>query len=44
MSLPDLPDLPSCSAQAMSKPLHIALTSGNFGARNFFTQAFARLA
>jgi uncharacterized protein YgbK (DUF1537 family) len=40
------PGVPWCHAEATAcgAPLHIALKSGNFGAPDFFTKAFQRLA
>jgi uncharacterized protein YgbK (DUF1537 family) len=40
------PGVPWCHAQAQAcgRPVHLALKSGNFGAPDFFTKAFAQLA
>ncbi len=40
---PGVPWCHAASPHAVGGSLHIALKSGNFGAANFFTQAFARL-
>jgi uncharacterized protein YgbK (DUF1537 family) len=37
------PGVPWCYAVAQNKPLHLALKSGNFGAPDFFTNAFSKL-
>lgn len=37
------PGVPWCYAVARNKPLHLALKSGNFGAPEFFTNAFLKL-
>lgn len=37
------PGVPWCYAVVQSKPLHLALKSGNFGAPDFFTNAFSKL-
>lgn len=37
------PGVPWCYAEVQNKPLHIALKSGNFGAADFFTNAFSKL-
>ena len=37
------PGVPWCYAMAQNKPLHLALKSGNFGAPDFFTNAFSKL-
>ena len=34
------PGVPWCHALADGVPLHIALKSGNFGGRDFFSRAF----
>jgi 3-dehydrotetronate 4-kinase len=38
------PGVPWCYAQSEGTPIHITLKSGNFGAEDFFTQAFTLLA
>ena len=38
------PGVPWCSAFVGETPLHVTLKSGNFGAEDFFTRAFAELA
>ena len=38
------PGVPWCYARAGEVPLHVALKSGNFGGRDFFTRAFEVLA
>ncbi len=38
------PGVPWANAQCGAGPLHLALKSGNFGADDFFTKAFAQLA
>jgi 3-dehydrotetronate 4-kinase len=38
------PGVPWCFAHSEGTPIHITLKSGNFGAENFFTQAFTLLA
>jgi 3-dehydrotetronate 4-kinase len=41
------PGVPWCYAKAQlpdSRPIHLALKSGNFGSQDFFTKAFAQLA
>jgi uncharacterized protein YgbK (DUF1537 family) len=37
------PGVPWCYALARNKPLHLALKSGNFGAPDFFINAFSKL-
>jgi uncharacterized protein YgbK (DUF1537 family) len=37
------PGVPWCYAVVQNKPLHLALKSGNFGAPDFFTNAFSKL-
>ncbi len=37
------PGVPWCYAEVQNKPLHLALKSGNFGATDFFTNAFSKL-
>jgi 3-dehydrotetronate 4-kinase len=37
------PGVPWCYALARNKPLHLALKSGNFGAPDFFVNAFSKL-
>lgn len=37
------PGIPWCYAEVHDKPLHLALKSGNFGAPDFFTNAFSKL-
>ncbi len=37
------PGVPWCYAEVQNKPLHLALKSGNFGATDFFTNAFSIL-
>ena len=37
------PGVPWCYTVAQNKPLHLALKSGNFGAPDFFTNAFSKL-
>lgn len=37
------PGVPWCYAEVQNRPLHIALKSGNFGAADFFTNAFSKL-
>lgn len=37
------PGVPWCYAVAQNRPIHLALKSGNFGAPNFFTNAFLKL-
>ena len=37
------PGVPWCYAEVHDKPLHLALKSGNFGAPDFFTNAFSKL-
>jgi uncharacterized protein YgbK (DUF1537 family) len=37
------PGVPWCHAKSRSGPLHLALKSGNFGTRDFFTKAFEQL-
>jgi uncharacterized protein YgbK (DUF1537 family) len=37
------PGVPWCYALARNKPLHLALKSGNFGALDFFVNAFSKL-
>lgn len=37
------PGVPWCYAEVQNRPLHIALKSGNFGASDFFTNAFSKL-
>lgn len=37
------PGVPWCYAEVQNKPLHLALKSGNFGAADFFTNAFSKL-
>jgi len=37
------PGIPWCYAVTRNKPLHLALKSGNFGAPEFFTNAFLKL-
>lgn len=37
------PGVPWCYALTQNKPLHLALKSGNFGAPEFFTNAFLKL-
>lgn len=37
------PGVPWCYALVRNKPLHLALKSGNFGAPDFFTNAFSKL-
>jgi 3-dehydrotetronate 4-kinase len=37
------PGVPWCHAPEVNQGLHLALKSGNFGGRSFFTDAFAAL-
>jgi uncharacterized protein YgbK (DUF1537 family) len=37
------PGVPWCYAEIQNKALHLALKSGNFGAPDFFTNAFSKL-
>jgi 3-dehydrotetronate 4-kinase len=37
------PGVPWCHAELATRGLHLALKSGNFGALDFFTRAFAVL-
>jgi uncharacterized protein YgbK (DUF1537 family) len=37
------PGVPWCYAVAQNRPIHLALKSGNFGAPDFFTNAFLKL-